>query len=570
MTDHAPDSTDRPKDEKPEDDILVELIPKEFDYDEIQKVRKEQFSKAALSKQGIIEKAYQLRSAKDFMCFVRGITIAGQHGPRIFEEVMADFQRDFFKELASNLEECAEGKMPGCRRWWVERTKKAGKDSDLALIIIWLIAFPKRPFFMQVGAADKAQASIVKERVVHLLHWNEWLNEHLEVIQWEVRSKKKMIDGSPMAKLEILSSDTSGSHGGTPDVLIINELSHVADGKLEFIENLMDNADGVAQGLIIIATNAGYKGTKPEVWRNNALSSDNWGLNIWARPAPWHDSETIKEAEKRNTRSRFRRLWKGEWPSGKGDALDEDAVKECFKLKGPILEPVVGWQYIGALDLGISHDHSALVVLGVHEDKQIIQTVLWKAWEPGAIKREGRKGEVDLMEVEKYCLAAHKRYHLRYMFYDPFQAKLMAQRLFRQFVPMKEMTFASGKNLDRMASCLIQAVEDRKLECYDDVDHRLENDLGKFNIVEKSYGYRLEAVSDETGHADVGTALAIGLPGAFDIMEGIDGLRPEDDLIAEDVDLSKEELDTMPDDLKGILEMSEEVTYQELYGTEDF
>jgi hypothetical protein len=37
-------------------------------------------------------------------------------------------------------------------------------------------------------------------------------------------------------------------------------------------------------------------------------------------------------------------------------------------------------------------------------------------------------------------------------------------------------------------------------------------DLGRLTIVEKSYGYRLEAVRDEHGHADLATALAIALP----------------------------------------------------------
>ena len=37
-------------------------------------------------------------------------------------------------------------------------------------------------------------------------------------------------------------------------------------------------------------------------------------------------------------------------------------------------------------------------------------------------------------------------------------------------------------------------------------------DLSRLTIVEKSYGYKLEAVRNESGHADLATALAIALP----------------------------------------------------------
>ena len=64
---------------------------------------------------------------------------------------------------------------PKMQRFWIERTKKASKDADLAVIMMWLVAFPVRPLYMQVGAADRVQAGIVKDRMSHLLHHNPWL-----------------------------------------------------------------------------------------------------------------------------------------------------------------------------------------------------------------------------------------------------------------------------------------------------------------------------------------------------------------------------------------------------------
>jgi len=512
-----------------------------------------QYNRDLVAKERAIQLAYQKRSADDFLCFVRGLTIDSQGGPRIFDRCMADYQRSFFEELAPSVEALRKGDKPEWRRFWVERTKKAGKDSDLAVVVLWLLAFPIRPFYIQIGAANKEQAAIVKARINHLLHHNKWLNERVTVVQWSARSAEEMADGSPMANLHIMSSDIAGAHGGTPDLLVINELSHV--NRWEFAENLMDNADGVAQGVVIIATNAGYTGSKAEVWRKNAMESDVWRVFVWARPAPWHDKSTIEDAKKRNPRSRYLRLWWGVWVSGKGDAVAQEVIESCFSLEGPAL-PDSEMTYIAGLDLGVSHDHAGFAVLGVHYAKQQIITAYWKRWKPKA-----KTGEVDLIDVERECRDIHKTYRLMGLFFDPHQAALMAQRLRRKGVPMRKMSFASPANLIKMATAFVQVISDGRFHCYDDEEETLKNDFGKFDIEEKTSGQKLVATSDQTGHADVGTAVAIALPAALELLEGYQSqLSPDDDIIVDDGtadDLTEEEMDAMPDELREICDSDE-------------
>lgn len=498
-----------------------------------------------------INAAYRKQAAADFMVFTKGLRIASQGGPRVFTRCMAPFQLQFFEELAPNIEALRDGYKPQIRRWWVERTKKASKDADLAVIIAWVVAFPTRPFYGQVGAANGEQAGIVKERLSHLLHWNPWLNDHIEMINMEIRSKRRMANGKHMAKFDIMRSDIAGAHGGTPDLLIINELSHIQ--KWEFAENLMDNADGVAQGMVIVATNAGFKGTKAEVWRNTAITQDNWIAHVLARPAPWHDKATIEDARRRNPPSRFNRLWRGIWASGKGDALNEEDIEACFTLQGPTPEPEEGWLYLFGLDLGITHDHSALVGVGINEKTRKIKMVQLHAWEP-----EAATGEVNLMAVKNRVLAMYRLFRPMCVLYDPTEARLMAQDLKQQGVPMREMTFSSTSNLTAMAETLIQVVETRMLSCFDDIDGRMRRDFGKFNIVEKPYGYKLEAVSDEFGHADAGTALVITLPAAVALLEGRDSYRPDTVVaMADEPELEQEEIDAMPQELRDIFELDE-------------
>lgn len=496
-----------------------------------------------------VSEAYRERSADNFLLFARGLRIHSELGSRIFARCEAPFQTECFKALAQPLHDVRDGKRPRMRRFWIERTKKASKDADLAIIVVWLVAYANRPFYGQIGANDRYQAAIIKERVSTLLEYNPWLKDRIEIVQNQIRSTAKRIDGrAPMARFDVLAADASGAHGGTPDLLIINELTHIT--KFEFAETLMDNADGVPNGIVIIATNAGIRGTPQETWRKRAIESKGWLTFILAEPAPWHDPSTIAEAERRNSPSRFARLWKGRWVSGKGDAFDEDDVEAMFVLK-TATPPEDGWLYYGGMDLGITQDRSGVVILGVNPAQRRIKTVWWKRWDP-----HPQTHKIDLEDIEHTVVKLSNIYALRNFAYDPTEARLMAQRLARS-MPMHEMNFSSPKNLNLMAETLVAVVKDRMLECYDDEEGTLRRDFGKMSIMERSFGYRIAATRDEYGHADVGTALVIALPLAVRALGYVGMLQHDDDLaMSSGVDLSPDEVDSLPEEFRELREMA--------------
>jgi hypothetical protein len=108
-----------------------------------------------------------------------------------------------------------------------------------------------------------------------------------------------------------------------------------------------------------------------------------------------------------------------------------------------------------------------------------------------------------------------------------------------------------------MAVSFVTSVKSGRLECYDDPEGRMRRDFGKFNIEHKPPSkYKLTAVSDEFGHADVGVSLVICLPKAVEMLDGRVGLLSSDVLVEEnDAELTEEEVDGMPDDLREIYEM---------------
>jgi hypothetical protein len=338
--------------------------------------------------------------------------------------------------------------------------------------------------------------------------------------------------------------------------MVINELTHVE--RWQFAQNMMSNAAKMPWGLVIIATNSGTKGTKAETWRNNAVKSKEWFSLVWDKPAPWIDLQDVEDERARClSMGEFNRLWWGKWSSGKGDALNEADIDRCLsKHEGPVEKPQPGWIYVAGLDLGISHDHSGMVVLGVNPREQRIRLARMKGWKPSMDVGDGKK-EVDLTSVENECLSVSRRFNVCWFGYDPAAGgSYMAQRLRAKQVAMMEMSFSSPTNLSLMATSLVQSIKEGRLEGYDE-DGVLRRDLGKFSIVakvkDKEWGYKLDAVSDETGHADIGTALVICLHRAVALMYGI-GLSSDDDLIDGSEEETEEDMKNMPDELRELYE----------------
>jgi len=465
-----------------------------------------------------------------------------------FADQLAPFQRRDFSFLDQAFVALANGTMPKPNRLWIERTKGASKDTDVATSCIWLLAFlpAYRLLTCQVAAADQQQADELRKAARQILRANPWLDELVEV------EATRIVGKASGSTCDILTADVGGSHGARPDLLIINEVTHVAEGKEEFVLNLLDNASKVPKGVVLVLTNAGH--TDHFAWRlrEDARTSGEWYFSQHCEPAPWLDPAELRRAERRNTRSRFLRLWRGIWSKGSGDALDERDISACVnKHLRPMAGSERGYHFFGGLDLATRRDHAALAGIGLHvgfyeeappkkrnlpphveamldlgmiEDGPVgggkdeeqegkhhpgtgrIRLAHVESWAP-----PGNGGEIDLMGVENAVLDAHRRFRFMGVFFDPFQASLMAQRLRAKGVPMIETTF-TGANLNAMASAVLEEFRSRNVDLFDDA--QLVADLGRLRIVERSFGYRLEATRNADGHADRATAFALSLLGA--------------------------------------------------------
>lgn len=439
--------------------------------------------------------------------FQRQIRIPSAHGPRRFRDVMVKFQRDRFRQINPSLVAVAAGERPPVGRFFWEATKGASKDSDLAVCLLWLLAFTERPLTVQVGANDRRQADELRMAARDIIFENPWLGDWVKINKWQVR-------GANGSECEIATADKTGSHGARPDVLIINELSHVEDKNREFIETLRDNATKIPRGLVVVATNAGFVDTWQWKWRELARTSPRWCFNKVAEVSPWLDEEEIEEARLRNSNTRFLRLWKGHWASGGGDALDYEDIKACTTLTGPLMR----WDerfgpYLGCLDIGLRHDHTALLVLGLDVPNRKVRLVNCKSWAPADFG-----GQTKLDFIKRTARKWVDRYDLEGILFDPNEAELLAEQLADDGVTMYRWK-SHSQYQNRMAKVLLEATRNRQVELYP--NEALIRDLQSLSIEDRAVGYKLTAPKDEYGHADRGIALAMGLPVMMDWLEDL-------------------------------------------------
>ncbi len=461
----------------------------------------------------------------------------------------APFQQERFRAIAPSLVAVSRGEVPPKPRHWWECTKGGSKTSDIGALILWLLLFGRKGTLIQVLAADQDQAAEAKKAIKDLLRVNPHWQSLIEVLAHSVRY------GRNDNECEILTTDTLGSHGGRPHVVIWDELVHFPEGKFAAAENLADNLDKVSGGLGIVSTNAGWRDTPAWTWREIAETSPQWSFHTHTQVAPWISAARIEEAKRRNSPQRFDRLWRGIWASGQGDLLPEDWLTRAITLEGPAAHAEPYTLCVAGLDLSTKRDHSAIAILAKHvggwqeipaepvyrprtleimEDLDLIDSappegervqipatgktrlVASRVWEPQGV-------ELDFAAIEQEILALHCRFPF-VLFADTWQASYMLQRLRAAGVECVGVD-ATAANLTGMFHSLWTCFQDGTIELYQ--DERLLHDLRSATVLERgSKNTRvLFPRTAATGHGDLGTRFLLGLLGlsraqpAFDVRD---------------------------------------------------
>jgi hypothetical protein len=438
------------------------------------------------------------RWAADPMAFFQDVILVSGGPP--FGQLMTGDERQFLATVAPCLLAIARRRRPPTRGVWLEAVKGFGKDTLAAVCILWLLAFSPWAVVVQVAADDQAQAGEVRRAILDWIRANPWLGQRIDVQRWRI------VCEHTGGECEILTADASGSHGARPNLVCLNEISHVTSE--EFAATVLDNYAKMPDAFAILATNAGYTGTWAWRWRELYRENPRWRFFKVTETPAWQSAADIAEAERRNPPSRFRRLYRGEWVSPGGDLLSPEQIEKAIRHDEPMF--LTDWATMGAIgvDLGLAGHHSAVVAL-----------------EGNRLARKLRVARVidicpptRLEFVKDSIIRVAKQYNTRGIFMDAWQGIRLAEELQAMgFVVIAE--HQTGAVLTRQAAALLQAFQDDVLELYRGGDgDLLVRDLYRARIVEKSYGHKIEFDEDEFGHGDRLSALLQCLPAALEAL----------------------------------------------------
>lgn len=460
---------------------------------------------------------------RDPRAFREALLIDTDSGPRPLGECMDPWQRSDFEALDSGWMRAAGQTVEGvCRsRGWLERGRGHSKSADLGIMAAWALFASRRRLFGVAAAGDQDQARLLRDAIGRLLYINPWLASILEVQAYRV------INARTESSLEILSSDAPTSYGLTPDFIICDEVVHWK--KRDLWDSLISSAAKRAACMLVVITNAGLSDDWQWFTREAVRTDPKWYFSRLDGPvASWITPDRLAEQQRLLPSIAFRRLWMNEWTSGGGDALSAEVIDAAFVPElHPLSSALSGWEYVGGLDLGVSRDASAVCILGVRRGQYEhgrIRLAFTRIWKPA----RGKK--IDLTQIEDTLLDLNQRFRLKALDFDPWEARHMSQRLsatglavaqkqirkhhMTRRVPMVEVP-PTGQNLQRIATVLIEAFNDRRLELYEDAD--LHRDLNRLRVEERPYGFRLVSPHDEHGHGDMGSAFALAMLAAAEL-----------------------------------------------------
>ena len=123
------------------------------------------------------------------------------------------------------------------------------------------------------------------------------LAERIDVQRWRI------VNQATGGECEILTTDSTGSHGARPNMILLNEVSHISNES--FAQTVADNFAKMPDAFGLLCTNAGFLQSWAWKWREIYRVDDRWHfIKVTATP-PWQSAADIDEARKRSRRPGF-------------------------------------------------------------------------------------------------------------------------------------------------------------------------------------------------------------------------------------------------------------------------
>lgn len=379
------------------------------------------------------------------------------------------------REQARFIEAVDSGRYHEFLLHWGKKASKSTCAAGLALFHLVAERHVPGERLVALTAWDAEQARIVFAQVCGFIDRHPWLTKHCQVLRDSIKYTETRRDPTTRTNytlthtIRAISRDTKGSHG-EPWTLVVRDEAWV-ETDYTFAEGLITDPTRAAFARTI------YTSYSPPIlmWKRGAPLYDlvqraeagdpslfysylgGTGEAATWRVVPYITEDWIEQQRRMfdTAPSKFKRTVLNEIAPGDGDGLI--SVTELRAALDPLwTEPTAGaagTRYQFGLDVGLSNDHTALVVTTM-EPRGAVRVVLTRLW------RGTPTRPVDLTAVEREVISLARRFPPEQITVDQWQAALMVQRMQQAGFHAKTVTVESSR-LDRIITILKRAFAGR-------------------------------------------------------------------------------------------------------------
>ncbi|MDE3205146.1 MAG: hypothetical protein KGQ66_13125 [Acidobacteriota bacterium] len=388
----------------------------------------------------------------------------------------------------------------GPRRHWLGRAKGYSKTGDTAAMSLAVLLEQLRPGAEAYAAAtDADQAGLLLRAMRGFVNRTPGLSDVVRI------ESKRVVVPSRGTELVVLPADSAGANGLKPGWLVVDELCNWSEDERhrEFFETLWAGLAKVSGSRGIVMSTAGAPGHFSERYFEMAGRERGWRRSDVKGPSPWMGAAEVEEQRRTLMPGRFARWFMNEWVGTDDRLASWGQLRRAAVLSGPQVW-VPGREYFVGVDLGLSHDRTAIAV--VHTELAGVGDVRSRRFVVDRLEvREGSPGApVNLEEVERVLVAISEHYRRPVFRFDPWQAELLIERLRRRGLSVEKRAY-SAVLFDQIATQLAALFREDLISI--PADGALLDELATVKVTERSPG-RLRIDTRPGGRDD--RAMALG------------------------------------------------------------
>lgn len=314
--------------------------------------------------------------------------------------ILDEFQKKFLRDVLDNPD--------GTLRAILSMGRKNAKTVLMALLVLVFLVGPEAQLNAQIesGAMSRDQAAKLFEYCCKIIRLSPQLQARIKIIP-----SKKILVGLPMnTRYTALSADAKTAHGGSPLIVIMDELGQVVGPRNDFFDALV-TSQGAHKNplLIIISTQAANDSDLLSILIDDALNSHDPRTVVHLYTAPddceLGDEEAWKAANPAlgkflniegiraqameairmpSAEARFRNLILNQRVTSSSPFISREVWRQCG---GKVdVRPEDCEELYGGLDLSSRRDLTAFILIGRIGEKWFVWCWFW-APEKGLYER---------------------------------------------------------------------------------------------------------------------------------------------------------------------------------------